>query len=254
MYPIPIIKEAKMKQFMNRFKPIGITILVWLMVFTSIGTGVYLDKPLLNNILASNNPTKDIVNNTQPNINVTYSLELSDKNGKVSYQSPQYKSHSYVIAMADWLFSMIGNTTLVGGDLNIGSTVATMTAGDTMSITSVIGAVTRGIIIGTGQTAPAVTDYKIQTIIPNSATQVTGDMYYQATTIAVPQTSSGTRSFTITRVINNNSGASITVYELAVYGIDTTNSYCLIHDAISGGFAVPNGKNLTVVYTISVTT
>jgi hypothetical protein len=246
-----------MKQFMNRFKPIGITILACLLFFTSIGAGVYLDKPLLNNIFASDNPTKEIVNNnTQPNINVTYSLALTDKNGKVTYQSPQIQSHSYVIAMADWLFSDLGNTTLVNGDLNVASTYVIITKTIPMNITATIGTITAGIILGTNQTAPSITDYKIGTLIPNSASGVSGDMYYQATTIAVPQTSSGSRSFTVTRVINNNSGASIIVYELAVYGFDgsNSNSFCLIHDTISGGFSVPNGKNLTVVYTISVTT
>ena len=245
-----------MKQFMNRFKPIGITILACLLFFTSIGAGVYLDKPLLNNIFASDNPTKEIVNNnTQPNINVTYSLALTDKNGKVTYQSPQIQSHSYVIAMADWLFSMCGNTTLVGGDLNVSSTIVTMTAEDDMTIPCAIGSTTQGIILGTSQTTPSITDYKIGTIIPNSASAFSGDMYYQATTVGVPQTSSGSRSFTFTRIIQNNSGASITVYELAVYGHTSVGTpFCIIHDTISGGFAVPNGKNLTVVYTISVTT
>ena len=111
------------------------------------------------------------------------------------------------------------------------------------------GAVTTGIIVGTGATAPTINDYKIETIIPHGA--AAGQLSYSDTVIAAAASDATTSQVTITRNFANASGGAITVNEIALYvqGWDGVARYFMtIRDVIAGGIAVPNGQTLTVNY------
>ncbi len=109
-------------------------------------------------------------------------------------------------------------------------------------------AVTSGIIIGTGNTAPVITNYAIETIIPHAT------MNYSAVTFGAPASDATTSQFTITRNFANVSGGGVTVNEIALYvecdkGDTPTPFYFMtIRDVIAGGILVPNGQTLTVNY------
>lgn len=111
------------------------------------------------------------------------------------------------------------------------------------------GAVTSGIIVGTGVVAPTINDFAIGTIIPHGG--AAGQLNYSDTIIAAAASDATTSQVTITRNFANASGGAITVNEIALYvqGWDGVARYFMtIRDVIAGGIAVPNGQTLTVNY------
>ena len=123
-----------------------------------------------------------------------------------------------------------------------------------------IGSVSTGIIVGTGNAAPTISDYKIQTIIAHdSGAHGAGTLQYSAVTFGAPSSDSTTSQFTITRNFANGTAGSITVNEIALYVKGTAWDYwadstgqevdvMTIRDVIVGGLAVPAGQTLTVNY------
>ena len=119
--------------------------------------------------------------------------------------------------------------------------------------------VSYGIIVGTGNTAPTITDYVIQTIIAHGSGA--GQMQYGGVTYGLPASDSTTSQFTITRNFANASVGSITVNEIALYvralsaslalnllSTPTTHYFMTIRDVIGVGINVTNGQTLTVNY------
>jgi hypothetical protein len=112
-----------------------------------------------------------------------------------------------------------------------------------------------GVVLGTGNTAFDLDDYKLDTIIAhgNSATQ----LYYNAQ-VAPVTTYSGDPDFTqnilYKRVFNNNSGATIEVKEVGLiwYNSGGFATVLMSRDVLDTPAVVLNGAQLTV--TVSITT
>lgn len=112
-----------------------------------------------------------------------------------------------------------------------------------------------GVVLGTGNTAFDLDDYKLDTIIAhgNSATQ----LYYNAQ-VAPVTTYSGDPDFTqnilYKRVFNNNSGATIEVKEVGLiwYNYGGYATVLMSRDVLDTPAVVLNGAQLTV--TVSITT
>jgi len=118
-----------------------------------------------------------------------------------------------------------------------------------------IGATDRGIVVGTGSTAPTIDDYTLQTQIGHGTGA--GQLQYSAVTFGAPASDSTTSQFTVTRDFANSSGGAITVRELGLVvrvqtDTDASSAWSLmvIRDVITGGISVPNGQTLTVNYRI----
>jgi len=113
-----------------------------------------------------------------------------------------------------------------------------------------VGVVTRGIIVGTGTTAPTIDDFALGTPIDHGV--AAGDLQYSAVSFGAPASDATTSQFTITRDFANASGGAITVNEIALYVrgwlFATTYYFMIIRDVIAGGIAVPDGQTLTVNY------
>lgn len=115
-----------------------------------------------------------------------------------------------------------------------------------------------GIVLGTGETAFDLDDFRLDAIIPHGNSS--GQLYYQAQ-VAPVTTYSGDPDFTENilhkRVYNNNSGATITVNEVGLilydwYYSGTSYYYLMSRDILDTPAVVLNGAQLTV--TISITT
>jgi hypothetical protein len=111
---------------------------------------------------------------------------------------------------------------------------------------AIAGVVDIGIIIGTGSTAPTITDYVIETIIPHAT------MNYSAMNFAHPTADATTSQFTMTRNFSNVSGGDVTVNEVGLYSQAyedaTVRYFMVIRDVIAAGITVPNGQTLTINY------
>ncbi len=125
----------------------------------------------------------------------------------------------------------------------------------TGAILGTAGTVVDGIIVGTGITAPQVTNYVMENPIGHGAGA--GQLQYSAVTWGAPASDATTSQFTITRNFANASGAGITVNEIGLYNaawvFTQSNSpvascFMWLHDVIAGGILVGNGQTLTVNY------
>ena len=112
-----------------------------------------------------------------------------------------------------------------------------------------------GIIVGSGNTPPALSDYALETKIDHGTGA--GQLQYSAVTFGAPTSDASTSQFTITRDFANASGGDVVVRELglAVLAYITTYAethHLVIRDAITP-LTIPNGQTLTVNYRIQTT-
>ena len=179
-------------------------------------------------------------------------LTVTDKDGKVT-DHRVLKSKSFVRQFLELLWIQAFQIPGVA-PYNMRDTANTLRdiceSGYIFASDGGIGIETHGIIVGTGTTAPAISDYKIETAIAHGT--AAGQLQYSAVTFGAPASDATTSQFTITRDFANASGASIIVNEIGLYVkgnlLTTTYYFMTIRDVITGGMAVPNSQTLTVNY------
>ncbi|MBA7699494.1 hypothetical protein ES703_108191 [subsurface metagenome] len=148
----------------------------------------------------------------------------------------------------------------------VGATVKN-TAGDPITCSyneenldsrAAIGEILKGIRVGKGTTAVAITDYALES--PCGEGVGADEFEHQLLEFTVPSVLASTCSFTITRTMINNSGA-------AIAGIKEIGCYCLFRrlepaeahyalafrDVPGSALSIPDGGSITVTYTIPVT-
>jgi hypothetical protein len=107
-------------------------------------------------------------------------------------------------------------------------------------------ATTKGIVVGTGTGAVAMTDYKL-------GTQVTTNVTHAAVSFAVENPDTATWRVAISRVFTNATGASLGIREVGLYhlaAVAPVGPYCL--DRTLYSVDVPNGVAVTMTYRISL--
>jgi hypothetical protein len=123
-----------------------------------------------------------------------------------------------------------------------------------------------GVMVGTGNTAPTINDYALETRIDDGVGA--GELQYGGVTYGLPTSSATESHFTITRDFSNASGGAITVEEIGVYvkamaawiiqSNDRTSGapdlvFMTIRDVVGGGITIPDGETLTVNYRLQAT-
>jgi hypothetical protein len=112
---------------------------------------------------------------------------------------------------------------------------------------------TYGIVVGSGTTAVAVSDYNVATKISHGTG--TGQLQYGAVTLIAP-TISGNDCYTeVVRGFTNGSGATVTVAEIGlVFRFEGQTWYWLMcRDVLGEAVDVLDTKTLTVTYRVKVT-
>jgi hypothetical protein len=109
-----------------------------------------------------------------------------------------------------------------------------------------------GVVVGTDDTAPTPTDYKLVTQIAHGTGA--GQLQYGGNSVVVNTTATKSQ-MSITRTFTNGSGASITVKEVGLYLLNyngTGESYfCVIRSL--NNFTVPDGESRTVEILLEAT-
>jgi hypothetical protein len=104
---------------------------------------------------------------------------------------------------------------------------------------------TKGILIGTGTTAVAMDDYKLET-------QVTTNIAHSAHTFVLEYPSASQARITISRIFTNNTGAVLGIKEVALYAIGCNfNTFCIERTLYA--VDVPDGYPITFQYRITIT-
>lgn len=187
-------------------------------------------------------------------------LTVKDKRGKITDHRVM-RSKSFVRQFLEllWIQTFQIPESKAHGMIDTGNIYREIWAtGQTFRCDAAASSVLFGIIVGTGNTAPTINDYVIETLIAHDAAPPTGGaLQYSAVTFGAPASDASVSQFTITRNFANASGGAITVNEIALYvkGFDTVSRYFMtIRDVIGGGIAVPDGQTLTINYRKQATT
>jgi len=183
---------------------------------------------------------------------------VRDKNGN-THDHVVKESESYVQQFLEMLYLLM-NMSPSSAPVSIRDTLNTLRdtympfkngagAGYVSDVLAGAGDVTFGTVVGTGNTAPVITNYVMETLIAHGVGG--GQLQYSVVTFGAPASDATTSQLTITRNFANGSGGAITVNEIGLYArvFDGAARYImLIRDVIGGGIAVPNGQTLTTNY------
>jgi len=190
---------------------------------------------------------------------LSYTVIVTDKKGRV-LKRISAPSRSYVQAWnklidSHAMFTNAGSPYVVvkdtaGGDQNAYSSTITL------QCNAPVGDINHGIRVGKGTTAVAITDYALESPCENGTG--TDQFQHQAMEFTTPSVLGATCSFTVKRVMVNNSGATITgIREVACYGYFSasmmTRKAMGFRDVLGSPCDVPDGGAITVEYTIGVT-
>jgi len=168
-----------------------------------------------------------------------YTVTVTDKEGKVlkRLSSP---SRSYVQQWNQLINVMAKNSAATVKD-TAGVNRTAECRDNNLRANAGTGVTYMGIRIGKGTTPVAITDYALE-------------FYHNTVAISSPSVQGSTCSFTISRLMINRSGATITgVRELGCY-VGLHDSYFALgfRDVLGSGVDVPDGGAITVEYTIGV--
>lgn len=184
---------------------------------------------------------------------LSYAVEVTDKEGRV-LQQISAPSRSYVqqwnqlVNIQALTASAPGETVkdIYGADYDLTRNPAALGADGG------IGVVTKGIRVGKGTTAVAITDYALES--PCEEGTGTDEFEHQAVAFTEPSVDGSTCSFQIVRTMINNSGVTITgIKEIGCYIMNSSHRFLGFRDVLPSAVSVPTGGSITITYTIKVT-
>lgn len=185
-------------------------------------------------------------------LQLDYDIVIKDKDGKVLGHY-----HKKGKAFVQHLINMLGGSMrAIAGDgwTMVDTGDVSRAINPNISVFAANGGVgnnAKGIQVGTGVTAVALAQTKLVTLIAEGVGA--GQLNYGATTINNPTTVGSTRQFIITRIVTNNSGASITIQEGGLACEAGSGPWNFLVDRFLQAFAVPNLGSALITLTISVT-
>lgn len=184
---------------------------------------------------------------TTPKLNVSISVEIKDKTGKV-LKRKTVQAKSYTRQMIDAFQIMMSQ---IAADIKdtTGANRSTSPIAEMYDLTAEASNDDFGILCGTDDTAPTISDYVLG--VPIAEGSGAGQFSHGAVSIGTVVIVGSTSKFTIARTFTNNSGNSIEVEEVALVFSDGT--YFFLIDRSLLNFTVADGLSGTVTYTISVT-
>ena len=201
-------------------------------------------------------------------IGAVLELTVKKKDGSIR-EHRVMKSKSFVRQFLDLLMVQAGMVNEASyheiRDVN-NTLIAVAFSGETFATDAAANDDTYGIMVGTGNTAPTISDYALETKIDDGVGA--GELQYGGVTYGLPTSSATESHFTITRDFSNASGGAITVEEIGLYvraeyawlgayadRTDILTNYPIfmtIRD-VTGGIEIPNGETLTVNYRLQAT-
>jgi hypothetical protein len=186
-------------------------------------------------------------------VGLTLELTVRDKDGKITEHRGPMRSKSFVRQYMELLYVQmmpVPETTMYQVRDRTNTLQDLHFSRYTLRCDAVIGDVTNGIVAGTGNTAPTINDYVMETPIAHGVGA--GQLQYGAVTFGLPAYDAATSQYTITRDLANGSGGAITVNEIGLYvegyHYNVHYDFLAVRDVIGGGINIPNGQTLTVNY------
>jgi len=185
-------------------------------------------------------------------IGIYYQITVKDKTGKVIKKTRVRRSKSCVLQFLKLLSAqMMQAVTSIKDVTNTAKNVSEYASN--FATDGAIGSVDKGIVIGTGTTAPDNTDVALETKIAHGsgATQIN----YAANSYVGAQVVGANVDFQTVRSMQNLSGSPINVTEAGIQALmySAGNFYALIVHDVFTAVPVADGQTITVTYTIRTT-
>ena len=155
------------------------------------------------------------------------------------------RAHSWTLQAASLFdLAMLGSANITIKETDATST--TETAAISPTVVAIAGALTSGIVVGTGTGAESPTDFVIGTVVAEGVGA--GQLSYSAmTTFAPPSAISGGYRCRVSRQVDNTSGGTIVVTEIALYFI-TSVTYCGIRDLLATSQSILTNTGRVIEY------
>lgn len=188
-------------------------------------------------------------------------LVVKDEKGRVISDSGQMESKSFVIQFLEFVYGMLKSpadlnaTDVLGNESFIYE--SRQDAYQNCRIDAAINVDTHGIVVGSGDTAEANDDYKLETQLTEGVGA--GQITHNACSIDESAAVVGPNvDLIILRSFVNNTGAVRTVAEVGIYKIMETRAvgikyHCIIRDVLAASVNVPDKCSLSVYYTLRTT-
>jgi len=200
--------------------------------------------------------------NRQSTIQLFCKVNVYGKDGKLKRSSGMLRSRSFVknfLVMFEYYIAHAYNayadyTTLVNtAGSNKTHAGASVTLSKAMCAESPSTNDSYGILVGTGETTPALTDYCIETLIEDGSDPT--QLQYGACAVSAADINGSYVDLPITRTFTNASGDTIVIKEAGLafqdlWGLASSESFLVAHDAADQ--TVDDGEICVVVYTIRV--
>ena len=182
-----------------------------------------------------------------------YSVVVRDRHGKVISRERR-RSRSFLKQWNQLMFAQMADVTFTGADLLKDIDGVLRNCDPHANNFRMKPMVATGIICGTGDTAVAIDDYKLELAIANGSGA--GQMTWGATTVGEVSLAGSHAQFVVSRTNVNNSGDTITVREIGIYTsayVSTSQKYmCGVRDVLGAPQDIINGASITVNYTLEV--
>ena len=188
-------------------------------------------------------------------IQLTKRLQVTDPEGRVTYDTGETPSYSFVVAFIRGLWACFTRTSLTAVDIDgVWHRLVSWGATDTqMFRLNAPTTETRfGPVVGMGTRALSNFDTRLDTQISHG--DGSNQLVYGETTLLEPAEVTGALVITIHRVYANHSPADVIVSECGLYSANNQWSpprfHCIIRDLVTPAISVPVGHSLLLEYRI----
>jgi hypothetical protein len=182
---------------------------------------------------------------TPKNFQLTIQAELTLPDGTTKKSFPERQANSLIQAFIKLLkvFMSTQAETIKAYD---GSDISVQSTQNFWDVLGAAAATNKGIVIGSGTTPVAITDYKIES-------QITTNVLHGAVGFTLESPDASTYVLAISRSFTNNTGSTLSITEVALYSWIAPSSKGLCHDRTLYSVDVPAGLAVTFTYRIYIT-
>ena len=186
------------------------------------------------------------------NLKLILGVEVKDAKGKTTFKK-SLPSRSLTIAFLQIFEALAIPTSSVTIKDYLGADKMVTDHADDFNMNAIAGAVDKGIIVGTGSTAPDNLDYVMETPIAHGTGA--GELSYGSESEVTTAEVGPNVDYIQSRTFNNGSGGAINVTEFGIYAWAYAGGdfiFMIAHD-VTAPVNVPNSSTLTVTYTFRTT-
>jgi len=188
------------------------------------------------------------------NLDLYYWYSIRDRFGNLK-RSRKRVARSFLTAFITGLYlRAVSGSTINRTDT--GGTSRALQKTTLFNVDTPSGTSTEGLVVGTGTTAPTITDSKLQTQIAHGVGS--GQLQYAASVVNVPTSDATSTSVILTRDFTNGSGGTITIQEIGIYAEmnygaagNSLSQFCIVRDLAT--ISLTNGALLTLNYELKTT-